>query len=163
MENLKLKEKSSLRGRFRLILSDPLTKEILHIGEWQENIISNADTHGHNLFIRQLGGDDTYPLAITRARFGTTNVDPTEADSDIDSPFAYDIEIADTVIVDENTLRLYFFAPSVYIDDDTYYTFATYCGTQTFSMHLLDSPFVKAGNVDTTIEYEYFINNVTGS
>jgi hypothetical protein len=160
MKVLKLKNNSKLRGRFRLITSDPITKEIIKTGNWQDNLISNASGCGNNIIVRHLFGDTTYALPITRARFGTTNVTPVATDSGIDSPLAYDIEIASREYIGNTGVRIFFFAPSVYIPDDTYYTFGTFCNTQTFSMHLLDTPFVKSGSVDCTIEYEFYIDNV---
>lgn len=161
MRALKVKNKAgvSFSNRFRFHTYEAGTENEIAVSDWQENVVSIADTHGINLFIRQLFGDVSYALPVTRARFGTTNVTPVESDDDIDTPFAYDIEIADREYISTNGLRLYFFAPDAFIPDDTYYTFATYCGDQTFSMALLDTPFVKSGSVDTTIEYEYYINN----
>ena len=160
MKVIKLKQNSSLKGKFRIILSDPETKEIIQTGEWQENLISNASNCGHNLIIQHLYGDITYPLEITRARFGTTNVTPLEAHSDIDSPLAYDIEISDREYVSTTEVKFYFFAPSVYIPDDTYYTFAVYANSKVFGMHLLDTPLVKSGATDITVEYSYSVSNV---
>jgi hypothetical protein len=156
---LKLKNKSKIKGKFRIITSDPVTKEIIHTGEWQENLISNADTHGHNLIIRHLYGDVTYPLEITRARFGTVNTAPTSADTDIASPLAYDIEIASRSITSATEVQILFFAPTVYIPDDTYYTFGVYAGNKIFGMHLLDTPLEKVGATDITIEYSYQVTN----
>lgn len=157
---LKLKNNSKIQGRFRIITSDPVTKEVLNVGDWQENLISNASQCGHNLIIRHLYGDVTYALPITRARFGTTNVTPLATHTDIDSPLAYDIEIASKEYASTTSITIYFFAPSVYIPDDTYYTFACYAGNNVFGMHLLDTPFVKSGSVDITIEYSYSVANV---
>lgn len=156
---LRLKNNSGLVGKFRIITKNKDTGEVI-TGEWQENLISSAENHGHNLIVKQLGGVVTYSLPITRARFGTTNVTPLEAHTDIDSPLAYDIEISGSPeFPTTKSVRIFFFAPSVFIPADTYYTFATYSNTQTFSMHLLDTPFVSAGNVDVTIEYLYSIAN----
>jgi hypothetical protein len=163
MRTLKLKQNSRLKGKFRITTYEAGTENIVHQGDWQENLITNANMHGHNIIVRHLFGDITYPLEITRARFGTSNTAPTDTDTDIVDPLAYNIEIATREYIDTTGIRVFFFAPNVFIPDDTYYTFATYAGTQTFGMHLLDIPFVKSGAVDTTIEYEYFINNETGS
>jgi hypothetical protein len=164
MKTLKLKHSSQLKGRFKIQTRVAGTDEIISESPWCENLISKADGHGLNLFIRHLFGDVTYPLEITRARFGTTDVTPVETDDDIDSPLVYDIEVALREYVDETTIRYTFFAPNAFIPDDTYYTFAVYCGTQVFSMALIRDfntvDFVKSGNVDTTIVYEYFIDNV---
>ena len=160
MKTIKIKRNSKLKGRFRIITSDPVTKEILSTGEWQENIISNASNCGHNVIIQHLYGDITYPLEITRARFGTTNVTPLDTHTDIDSPLAYDIAIATRTYLSNTSIEFIFFAPNVFIPDDTYYTFGCYVGTKVFGMHLLDIPFVKSGNVDTTIQYQYSVDNV---
>lgn len=160
MKVLKLKASSKIKGRYRIITKIAGTDEVISTSEWQDNLISNADTHGHNLFIRQLFGDLTYALPITRARFGTVNTAPVATDSDIDTPLAYDIEIASREYVGTTGLTVFFFAPNVFIPEDTYYTFAVYVGTQTFSMSLLDVPFVKGINTDTTIEYNYTVDNV---
>ena len=160
MRVIKVKNKSKITGKFRFIFSDPITKEVTQTTDWQENLISNADTCGHNLFLRHLYGDITYPLEITRARFGTTNVTPLDTHTDIDSPLAYDIEIASKEINSTIQRTWFFFAPSVFIPDDTYYTFACYAGNKVFGMHLLDSPLVKSGSTDITIEYSYTVNNV---
>jgi hypothetical protein len=159
MRTIKLKANSGLKGRFRINTYEAGTQNLISQGEWQENLITNANLHGHNLIIRHLFGDITYPLELTRARFGTTNTAPTDTDTNIADPLDYDIEIALREYIGTTGIRIFFFAPNVFIPDDTYYTFATYAGTQTFGMHLLDTPFTKSGAVDTTIEYEYFINN----
>jgi hypothetical protein len=157
---LKLKNKSKITGKFRISTYEAGTDNLIWQSDWQENLISNADTHGHNIIIRHLYGDVTYPLEITRARFGTVNTSPTSADTDIASPLAYDIEIASRSIVSATEVSILFFAPNVYIPDDTYYTFGCYAGSKIFGMHLLDTPFEKTGSVDTTIEYVYSIDNI---
>ena len=156
---LRLKNNSKLKGKFRISTYETGTQNLIWQSDWQENVISNADTCGHNIIIRHLYGDVTYPLEITRARFGTVNTTPLSSHTDIASPLAYDIEIASRSIVSATEVSILFFAPSVYIPDDTYYTFACYSGTKVFGMHLLDTPFEKAGSVDTTIEYSYSIDN----
>jgi hypothetical protein len=156
---LRLKNNSKLKGKFRISTYEAGTDNLIWQSDWQENVISNADTNGHNIIIRHLYGDVTYPLEITRARFGTANTTPLASHTDIASPLAYDIEIASRSIVSATEVNILFFAPSVYIPDNTYYTFACYAGTKVFGMHLLDTPFVKSGAVDTTIEYSYSINN----
>lgn len=160
MKVIKIKNKATIKGKFRIILSNPITKEVIETGAWQENLISNASDCGHNIILQHIYGDITYPLEITRARFGTTNVTPLATHSDIDSPLAYDIEISTREYISTTEVKFYFFAPSVYIPDDTYYTFATYSGTKVFGMHLLDTPLVKVGLTDITIEYSYSVNNV---
>jgi hypothetical protein len=155
---IKSKEKSKLKGRFRIITKDNETG-IISRGKWQDNLISNANECGHNIIVRHLYGDTAIPLSITKGRFGTTDINPVDTDADIYDPLDYDIDISLRESLSLTSIRLTFFAPSIYIPDDTYYTFATYCGNYVFSMALLDIPFTKTGNVDTTIEYEYSIDN----
>lgn len=168
MRVLKIKRNSKISGKFRIATYEKDTFNtdnpvLLNVTEWNHNVVSTADDNGLNLFLKHLYGDITYPLEITHARFGTTDVTPVATDTDIDTPLAYDIEIALREFVDTKTLRYVFFAPDVFIPDDTYYTFATYCDTQVFSMALIRDTntvdFVKAGAVDTTIEYIYSIDN----
>lgn len=159
MKTIRIKNNSKITGKFRFIFSDPITKEVTHTTEWQENLISKASNCGHNIIIQHLYGDVTYPLEITRARFGTTNVTPLETHSDIDTPLAYDIQIASREYISVTEVKFYFFAPNVYIPDDTYYTFACYASNKVFGMHLLDTPLVKSGATDITIEYGYSIAN----
>ena len=163
MKVLKIKKNSKIVGKFKILTHEAGTKNLISETDWIENTVSTASNHGLNLFIKHLFGDVTYALPITRARFGTTDVTPVEADSDIDSPLAYDIEIATRALISNTEMEITFFAPNVYIPDDTYYTFSTYCSDRTFSMALIRdenvSDFTKTGNVDTTIIYRYSIAN----
>jgi hypothetical protein len=164
MKVLKIKQNSKIKGKFKIITKEAGTDNVISETGWIENLISTAENHGLNIFIKHLFGDVTYPLPITRARFGTTDVTPIATDTDIDSPLAYDIEIATRSIISNTEMEIIFFAPNVFIPDDTYYTFATYCNDRTFSMALIRDEnvvdFVKTGNVDTTIVYRYEITNI---
>jgi hypothetical protein len=163
MKTLKIKRNSKIKGKFKIITKEAGTENVVSETGWIENLISTAENHGLNLFIKHLFGDITYPLPITRARFGTTDVTPVETDSDIDSPLAYDIEIASRELISNTEMEIIFFAPNVFIPDDTYYTFSTYCGDRTFSMALIRdenvTDFEKTGSVDTTILYRYEVMN----
>jgi hypothetical protein len=163
MKVLKIKRNSKIKGKFKIITHEAGTKNVVSETDWIENLISTAENHGLNLFIKHLFGDVTYSLPITRARFGTTDVAPSATDTDIDSPLAYDIEIASRELISNTEMQIVFFAPNVFIPDDTYYTFATYCGSRTFSMALIRDEnvvdFEKVGSVDTTILYNYEIIN----
>lgn len=163
MEVIKIKRGATLQGRFRFICKEAGTENIVNQTDWSNNLISTAEDNGLANVMNHLMGDTTYALPITHARFGTTDVTPVAGDTDIDSPLAYDIQIADRETISSTERKIIFFAPNVYIPDDTYYTFATYSGTQTFSMALIRDTnvvdFVKAGSVDITIEYLYEITN----
>lgn len=163
MKTLKLKRNSKIKGKFKILTHEAGTKNLISETGWIENVVSTAENHGLNLFIKHLFGDVTYPLPITHARFGTTDVTPTETDSDIDSPLDYNIEIALRELISTTEMEITFFAANAFIPDDTYYTFATYCGGRTFSMALIRDEntvdFEKVGSVDTTILYRYEIIN----
>ena len=164
MKVLKVKKNSKIKGKFRIATYEAGTQNLISQTDWSNNVVSVANNQGLNLFIKHLFGDVTFALPITHARFGTTDVTPVETDTDIDSPLAYNIEIATRELVDATTLRIVFFAPNVFIPDDTYYTFGTYQNDRAFSMALIEdtnvTPFVKSGNVDVTCEYLFEISNV---
>lgn len=155
---MKCLSKAGIKGRFRIKEIDPTTGRVLRTGEWIDNLITEADTHGLNMIMRALL-NESISLGITRARIGMDNTAPAVTDTDLVDPLVYDIEIANRTQIDETTIRIDFFIPNVYLPDDTYREFATYCGTKLFSRALISPDFVKVGNVDVSVEYEYTIAN----
>jgi hypothetical protein len=156
---MQVNSNNTIKGRFRFIQYKAGTKEVVNVGEWNKNLIVTSANQGINRIIRAMKGDDL-SIEITKARIGTGNTAPTEADTDLEAPLAYDIEIANRTEVDAQTILFEFFIPNAFLPDDDYTEFGAYTGSTLFSRALISPTFEKVGNVDVSAEYEFVINNI---
>lgn len=152
-------EQTTIKGRLRI--KSFVDGKMVYCSGWQNNLVTEADTHGLNRIIRLLAGQNT-PIGITKGKIGTGNTAPTVADTNLETPIE-DVEIANITITDTTTVLIEFFISSAFLPDNTYREFGTFIGDKMFSRALLDTPYEKAGLADTAIDYEFNISNVTGS
>ena len=157
---MNLENNNGIQGKFRFKVYEAGTDNLLWTSEWQKNLITSVDGYGLNIVMRLLRNENTYSLAITRARIGTDTTPADETQTDLIAPFDYDIPIANRTAIGTKTVLFEFFIPDAFLDEDTYNEFATYCGTQMFSRAIISGGYTKAINTDTRIEYQYTISNV---
>lgn len=139
---------SQVRGRYKFITSDG--KE----SRWCHNLIMLGDGTGMNLFIRQLGANTTYGIAITKLKLGTGTTAATDADTDLETPTVDDIVVTNRIFIDDDTVQFKFFATDLQVPDDTYNEVGIFVGEQLFARSIISPAFTKASGVDTTVVYE---------
>lgn len=149
-------EQVQIKGRLRI---KTFTDGKWSVGDWQDNLVVEADTHGLNRFIRALA-NESVSLAITHGKLGTGTTAPTVDDTDIETVAVANVEIANRTIVDNTTVLIEFFISDAFLPEDTYTEFGTFIGDKMFSRALLDTPYEKVGVADIAIDYEFVISNV---
>lgn len=140
-----------LRGRYKFITADG--KET----PWHENLIMLGDGTGMNLFIRQLGNNQDYGMAVTHLKLGLGNTAPTEADTDLENANTDPIVVTQRTFIGDDEVEFKFFATDLQVPDETYNEVGLYVGNQLFARSIINPAFVKASGVDTTIIYSIAI------
>lgn len=110
--------------------------------------------HGVNLFLRHLGGDDTYNLELTQAAIGTGNTAPVDGDTALETPVLSGIPRA-TVTFDVDNIVTEWFMTNDELANGTYEEFGLFNGggTQLFCRSIISPAHTKASNEDTLVEY----------
>ena len=142
----------TIRGRYKFVTSDG--KE----SPWYHNLIMLGDGTGMNLFIRKLGNNDDYGIAVTKLKLGTGNTAPTISDTDLDTPTVDDVVVTNRTFIDDDTVELKFFATDLQVPDDTYNEVGLFVGEQLFARSIISPAFTKASGVDTTIVYSISVS-----
>jgi hypothetical protein len=129
---------------------------------WQsepmENLIMKSSGYGLNLVMRQLAGDTTYGIEITKAKIGDDDTAPTDNDTDLGNVLVDNIDIA-SQSVSNNILVLEIFISDDDLPDDDYKEFGLFIGNQLFARSVISPTYTKASGEDTTIEYTITSNN----
>lgn len=156
---LTLKEKTGIRGRVRIIQKKAGTEEILHVGEWNDNLIMLGTDTGRDLILDRLNGITTYSLDLGYADIGTGTNTPAVSDTTLQTVVARGLKA--TGNVSGSTLTLQYFYPDGALANNTYREFGTFVdGTATvstgkiFNRVLFSTPYVKTTGVDTTVEVQ---------
>lgn len=141
----------NLEGKYKFVQ----TKNGKRIGEtgWIKNIIVLNDTRGMNIFLRQLIGDDTYPLEITKAKIGTGTATATAADTNLVGGTVVDNILVAIATGTVNSIELKFFASDLQVPEGVYGEIGLFCENQLFARSVISPAFTKTPGVDTTIVY----------
>lgn len=157
MQNLKLKQNSSINGSYIIRKWKAGTKELLWESEPIKNlVVSGVGGYGRNIICRVLAGDNTYPLVITSASIGTGNTAPANSDTALVTSVFSSISIAD-VEVTNNVVVFSFFIADGELTNGTYKEFGLFCGARLFARSLISPNYVKGTNEDTTVDYTFTI------
>lgn len=158
MANIEIKNKAGIKGRYRFIKTDSITGKVKEISEWIPNLIVSGSGTGINIIARILGADNTYPLAITKAKIGTGTNAPANSDTDLQTPTFTKNTVASQT-VSSGTVTISFFLTTTELANGTYTEFGIFCVNQLFARSIISPSYVKGTNEDTTIEYEIDIAN----
>lgn len=158
-----IKHQINLKGRVRVITTKAGTKKVLRKSKWWDNLIVSGNNTGINLIAQRLGGINTYSLNITHADIGTGTTNPSNSDTELETPVARAPISSQEVVNNIVTLR-FFFSDAV-LPNGTYYEFGTFvdglAGISTgklFNRVLFGSPYTKSSGEDSTFEVEITIN-----
>lgn len=125
---------------------------------WMNNKIVCSSTHGRNLVIRRLAGDNTYGLEIDSAEIGTgTNV-PTDSDTGLQTVVVNGVDIANAVVTDVDELTLSIFMSDTTLANNTYNEFGLRIGLQLFSRIIISPGYVKSTGEDSVFTYVITLN-----
>lgn len=117
------------------------------------NKIMFSLNHGVNLFLRHLGGDDTYPLELDNCSIGTGTTAPGDSDTDLETPVLEDVPRATIEFTAVDQITTEWFMTNDELADGTYNEFGLFCGTQLFCRSIISPAHTKASNEDTLVEY----------
>ena len=109
--------------------------------------------YGVNLFLRHLGGDDTYPLELTFAAIGTGTTAPTDADTGLQTPVLSNVPRATIEFTAVDQISTEWFMTNDELANGTYNEFGLFTGTQIFCRSIISPAHTKASNEDTLVEY----------
>lgn len=123
-----------------------------------KNLIVLNDSHGLNLFLQHLGGNDLYPLNLDNASIGSGTNAPDDLDTDLQTPVVENI-IRATVDINTDNIVTEWFITNDELPNGTYNEFGLFCGTQLFCRSIIDPAHTKASNEDTLIEYTITAEN----
>lgn len=137
------------------IASGNFCKENLISEQVFKNKVMKSDTYGVNLLLRQMMGDDTYPIVIDGAGIGTGVTPPTAEDTALENEIVGDIAITDMNIVDGD-LVIDIFIPNADLPNNEYTEFGLKMDTRLFTHAAFY--YNKGSNQDTTIEYTVIMN-----
>jgi hypothetical protein len=146
-----------IKGKYKFVQT---VNDKIRESDWIHNLIMVNDGNGMNIFIRQLGNNTDYPLAITRAQLGTDNtaVDISQNQGNLPTPEVENILIANRTFIDDDTIEFKFFASDLQVPDDTYNEIRLLAGDQLFARSIISPAFEKATGVDTTIIYQITVS-----
>lgn len=153
-----LKEKSGLKGSYRIKKYKAGTKELLWESGINKNLVMASDGYGVNILMRQIGGNTTYPIGVDSAAIGTGTNAPTAADTGLQTPVISGIDLSLAEFTDVNQVTLSFFISDGDLPNNTYTEFGIFMGSQIFARSLFSIPYSKSTGEDTTIEYTIEIN-----
>lgn len=146
------------QGKFRFITTDSITGKVKRTTEWNKNLVVNGSATGINLLARLLANDNTYPIAITKAKIGTGTTAPTDADTDLQTPTFTKNTVADQSVAG-STAIISFFLNTTELANGTYTEFGIFAVNQLFARSIITPSYVKGTNEDTTVEYEIDFTN----
>lgn len=128
---------------------------------WESEPIPNkivmSSGYGRNLIVRQLAGDQTYPLTIDSASLGTSNAARADGQTDLVAPTVTGIPITNKTAVD-GTLSVDVFVGDANLSNGTYREFGLFCALRMFATIAMTSDYVKAPGDDTLFTYQLTYN-----
>jgi hypothetical protein len=120
---------------------------------WMENRIVASDTHGRNLVVRQLIGDQTYGIKIDSAEIGTDDTAVTDAQTALITPVLTGVDIANASVTDVDEITLSIFISDADLIDGTYKEFALRIGSKLFSRIVISPNYSKSAGEDSVFTY----------
>jgi hypothetical protein len=149
MQNLK--DKITFRGRMKITTSK--NGKVLRETGWMENRIVSSDTHGRNLVMRRLMGDNTYGIEIDSAEIGTDDTAAADAQTALIAPVVTGVTISNAIVTDDDELTLTIFMSDATLANGTYKEFALRIGAKLFSRVVISPNYSKSAGEDSTFTY----------
>ena len=160
MENLS--EKSSIKGKIRIVTTDAKTGRVLRSTPWSPNMVMLGANTGKDIILDRLNSENTYSLNITHADIGTGTTPAAASDTALETAVARATKA--TGVVSGGVLSLQFFYADANLANGTYREFGSFVDGsasvdtgQIFNRALFGSPYTKATGEDTTIELDITI------
>lgn len=150
---MQIKDDFKIKGKFRFKVYKAGTKELLRVTDWTENLIVLNENRGLNIFLKNLCGNFTYNLEITKAKMGDDDTPPTSNDTDLGNVVVDNILIAKRTETAVNEVTFEFFISDAEMPEQTYKEFGIFCGDQLFARALISPTFTKHTGEDVTAEY----------
>lgn len=159
MNHLQNKEQYGIKGMFRVIKLDSDLNPI-KFGDWQKNIVVSSNTYGRNIIARQMIGDTSYPIGLTKMVLSTDSATPTDADTAIGgTEIESDLQTkAVSTSGEANVITFSAFFTDNELPNDTYYKIGVKMGTRIFTSALLGTEIVKDTGEQYRIDYQITIN-----
>lgn len=156
IKRLGLNSKGAMLGSFVIKTYDNRTGKLLYQSKPIKNRIVSSSGYGRNIVIRNLAGDNTYPIEIDGAIIGTGTSTPSDSDTNLQTPTTLTgitvIPVASSVVSNDSVV-MSFYVTDVQLPNGTYNEFGLKCGSQLFSRAIISPAFTKGTNQNTTVDY----------
>ena len=159
MTILHLKNKATIRGRFRIKTYKAGTKQLLRQTDWIENLIMLGTNTGLNIFLKRLLGTKLYNPEITQAKIGTGDTAPADDDTDLETTVLAGILISKSTEESVGVVTFEFFMSDADLTEGTYKEFGIFCTDQLFARSLILPVYTKSAGEDSQVEYEITLTN----
>lgn len=159
MTTLKIKNKGTIKGRFRFKTYKAGTKKIIRQTDWMENLIMLGTNTGLNIFIKRLLGTKLYDPEITKAKIGTGDTAPADDDIDLETTVLDNILVSKSTEESVGVVIIEFFMSDADLTEGTYKEFGIFCGNQLFARSLILPAYTKSEGEDTQCEYQITLSN----
>jgi len=150
---IKQKDKVSISGKYRFKIWDAKTGKLIRTTQWNKNLIVVNENSGLNIAVKNLLGNFTYNLEITKAKMGTGTATPNSNDTDLKNPVVDNIALANKNENSTSEVFLEFFISDAECPNGTYYEFGIFCGNRLFARSLISPALTKSTGQDITAEY----------
>lgn len=147
-----LKDSGSLKGSYVIRVTDSRTGELLRTIKCA-NLIVNGAGYGYDIISRQLGGSETYPIAIDSAAVGTGTNPASSSDTALQTPVVSGIEVADVEFTAAGVVKISFFLTDGLLANGTYHEFGIFADGRLFARSIISPALVKGSNQNITVEY----------
>lgn len=156
---MRIKNKATIKGKYKIKTFRAGTKELLRETDWISNLIVLNNNSGLNIFIKNLIGDFTNNLEITKAKIGDNNTPPANSDTDLKNTIVDNILVAVRTETDVDEATFQFFIPDAELPDGTYREFGIFCGERLFARSIFNPAYSKSSGEDTLVEYVITTSN----
>jgi hypothetical protein len=133
------------------------TRDLLReLGPFKNKFVS-SEGYGRNLILRQMAGDDTLPIEITKVALGDDDTAAADIDTGLGNELVDDIALT-TISAANNVLSLDVFVADANLADDTYAEFGVFATDRLIARVVMDPAYTKATGEDTLFSYELTIS-----
>ena len=152
-------ENTGIKGKFR-VTEFNAKGEVVHVTDWQKNLVISSNGFGRNLIARRLAGVTATPIAITKLTLSTNDTTPTVADTSLGGT-QVDTDVQFITVSTGGQANVIDFS-AFYTDADlangTYNKIGVKMGTILLTSAMLDVAIVKDTGEQFRIDYKLNIN-----
>jgi hypothetical protein len=154
-----IKENSETEGKFKITYLNS-KGEVIHVTDWQENLVVSSNGYGRNLIARQLAGIIATPISITQLALSTNATAPSVADNTLGgTQFNTDVQfITVSTVGQANVIDFSGFFTDADLPNNTYNKIGVKMGNLLLTSALLDTPIVKDTGENFRIDYKINLN-----